>query len=77
MIDTIVQEVREARAQIAAEFGYDRARFWAWARGQQEAERKAKHQLPTSPNKTLETTGGASKPSVIRKRRVRPARVSA
>jgi hypothetical protein len=28
MIDTIVQEVRESRAQIAAEFGYDRAKFW-------------------------------------------------
>lgn len=77
MIDSIVQEVREARAQIAAEFGYDRARFWAWARGQQDAERKAKHQLPTSPNKTLETTGGASVSPVTRKRRLRPARVSA
>ena len=70
MIDSIVQEVREARAEIAAEFGYDRARFWAWARGQQEAERKAQHQLPTSPNKKLETTGGASKSPVARKRRV-------
>jgi len=29
MIDSIVQEVREARAEIAAEFGHDRARFWA------------------------------------------------
>jgi len=77
MIDSIVQEVREARAQIAADFGYDRARFWAWVRSQQEAERKAKHQLPTSPNKALETTGGARKSSVARKRRVRPARVSA
>ena len=77
MIDSIVQEVRDARAEIAAEFGYDRARFWAWARGQQEAERAAKHQLPTSPNKTLETTGGASVSPVTRKGRVRPARVSA
>ena len=35
--------------------------------------------LGTAPrqNKVLETTGGASKSSVIRKRRVRPARVSA
>ena len=35
--------------------------------------------LGTKPrqNKTLETTGGAAKPSLIRKRRVRPARVSA
>jgi hypothetical protein len=76
MIDSIVQEVREARAEIAAEFGYDRARFWAWARSQQEDERKAKHQLPTTP-KTLETAGGARKSPVARKRRVHPVRVSA
>lgn len=77
MIDSIVQEVREARAQIAADFGHDRARFWAWARSQQAAERKAKHQLPTSPEQPLETTGGASVPPVIGKRRVRRVRVAA
>ena len=77
MIESIVQEVRAARAEIAAEFSYNRASFWAWARSQQEAERAAKHQLPTSPNKTLEITAGASKSPVTRKRRVRPARVSA
>ncbi len=77
MIDTIVQEVRAARAQIAADFGYDRAKFWAWAREQQTAERKAKHQLPTSPGKTLETTAGARKSPVTRKRRVRSSRASA
>lgn len=76
MIDSIVQEVREARAQIAEEFGYDRARFWAWARDQQEAERKAQHQLPTSPHKSLETTGGAAESPVTRKRRTRPSGVS-
>lgn len=69
MIDTIVQEVREARAQIAAEFGYDRAKFWAWAREQQAAERRAKHQLPTRPNKTQETKSAAAKPPIARKRR--------
>ena len=77
MIDTIVQEVREARAQIAADFGHDRARFWAWARSQQAAERKAKHHLPTSPGKTLATTPGAAKSPMIGKRRLRPASVSA
>ena len=76
MTDTIVQEVREVRAQIAADFGYDRARFWAWARSQQEAERKARHHLPTSPSKALEKTPGASKSSMIGKRRLRPAIVS-
>jgi|GEM_PF-746120 hypothetical protein len=77
MIDSIVQEVREARAQIAADFGHDRARFWAWARSQQAAERKAKHQLPTSSEEPLKTTGGALMPPVIRKQRVRRARVAA
>ena len=77
MIDPVVQQVREAREQIAAEFGHDRAKFWAWAREQQEAERKAKHQLPTSPNKKLETKDGARKSPVARKRRAHPAQVSA
>ena len=77
MIDSIVQEVREARAQIAEEFGYDRSRFWAWARDQEEAERKAQRQLPTSPNKSPETTGGVAESPVIRKRRKRPSGVSA
>jgi hypothetical protein len=77
MIDSIVQEVRETRAQIAEEFGYDRSRFWAWARAQEEAERKAQRQLPTSPNKSPETTGGATETPVTRKRRTRASGVSA
>jgi hypothetical protein len=75
MIDCIVQEVREARAEIAAEFGHDRAKFWAWARAQQEAEREAKHELPVGPQ-MVETTGGAGKSAVVRRRRVGAARVS-
>lgn len=66
MIDRIVQEVREARAEIAAEFGHDRAKFWAWARAQQEAENKAKHK-PTKTQKSPKTTGAESKSSVARK----------
>ena len=58
MTDRIVQEVREARAEIAAEFGHDRAKFWVWARAQQEAEREAKHELPVGPN-SVETIGSA------------------
>jgi hypothetical protein len=77
MIDTIVQEVREARAQIAADFGFDRAKFWAWAREQQAAERKAKRQLPTSPKKLLGIKGRARRSPVARKRRALPARASA
>jgi hypothetical protein len=32
--DPLVQEVREARAAIAEEFGYDSARYIAWVREQ-------------------------------------------
>lgn len=76
MIDNIVQEVREARAIIAAEFGYDRARFWAWARDQQEAERKAQRQLPITPNQAPVTTRVEEEASMPRKRRVRQPGVS-
>ena len=74
MTDTIVQEVREARAEIAAEFGHDRARFWAWARAQQEAEGQANHQLPISPDKNLKSTSAVAKAPSPQKRRVRPVR---
>ena len=77
MKDPIIQEVRDARAAVGADFGYDLHKFFAWAKAHTTAERKAKHWLPTSPNKTLETTGGAAKSSVARKRHARPARVSA
>jgi hypothetical protein len=77
MKDPIVQEVREARAAVAADFGFDLHKFFAWAKTHTAAERKAKHWLPTGPNKTLETTDGASVSPVTRKRRVRPARISA
>ena len=77
MKDTIVQQVRDARAAVAADFGFDLHKFFAWAKTHTAAERKAMHWLPTEPNKTLETAGGAAKSPVARKRRVRPARVSA
>jgi hypothetical protein len=77
MKDHIVQEVRDARAAVAADFDFDLHKFFAWAKTHTDAERKAKHWLPTGPNKALETTDGASESPVARKRRVRPARVSA
>lgn len=77
MKDHIVQEVRDARAAVAADFDFDLHKFFAWAKTHTASERKAKHWLPTGPNKTQETTGGASVSPVARKRRVRPARVSA
>jgi hypothetical protein len=73
--DSIVQEVRDARASIAAEFGYDLSKYLVWIREQTRLRKEAKS--ITRQNKSLETTGGASKSSVIRKRRARPARVSA
>ena len=77
MKDPIVQEVRDARAAVAADFGFDLHKFFAWAKAHTAAERKAKHWLPTGPDKPLETKGGASKSPVARKRRARTARVSA
>ncbi len=77
MKNPILQEVRDARAAVAADFGFDLHKSFAWAKTHTAAERKAKHWLPTGPSKTMVTTGEASKPPVARKRRVRPARVSA
>jgi len=76
MKDTIVQEVREARVAVAADFDFDLHKFFAWAKAHTTAERKAKHWLPTS-QKTLETTGATTKSPVARKRRGRPSGVSA
>lgn len=39
MNDTIVQEVRDARAAFAERFGYDRSRIIAWAREQTKARK--------------------------------------
>jgi hypothetical protein len=44
MNDTIVQEVRDARAAFAERFGYDRARIIAWAREQTKARKAANRQ---------------------------------
>ena len=49
MKDTIVQEVRDARAAIAADFNGDLGKFFTWAKAHAVAERKAKHLLPTLP----------------------------
>ncbi len=75
MIDSIVQEVRDARASIAAEFGYDLSKYLVWIREQTKLRKEA---LGNSrQNQTPEPTGGASKSPVTPKRRVRAARVSA
>lgn len=73
--DSIVQEVRDARASIAAEFGYDLSKYLVWIR---EQTRLRKESLGnTRQSKALETTDGAVKSPVARKRRGHPARGSA
>ena len=37
MTNQIIDEVREARAAISEEHGYDRAKILAWARAEQAA----------------------------------------
>ena len=54
MTDTIVEEVREIRASIAAEFGYDRTLFLAHAREQTRLRKHAQH--APSPDKALPAT---------------------
>lgn len=75
MKNQIIEEVREARAALAAEHGYDRQRIYEWAKLTTAAHKQA--QRGASPNETLETTDGAAKPPATGKRRVRPARISA
>lgn len=75
MTDYIVQEVRDARASIAAEFDYDLSKYLVWIREQTRLRKEAIGN--TRQNMALETTGGASKSPVARKRRVRPSGVSA
>jgi hypothetical protein len=75
MKDPIIQEVRAARAAVAADFDFDLHKFFAWAKSHMAAEKRAKHKLPTNPNKTLKT-GHAKEALVARKRRGRRASVS-
>jgi hypothetical protein len=77
MKDHIVQEVRDARAAVSADFGFDLHKFFAWAQAHTAAERKAKQWLPTSLNKTVDPTAEASQSPVVRKRPKRPSGVSA
>ena len=54
MIDPLVQEVRDIRAAIAEQFGFDRTRIIAWARAQTIARKaslanaKANNSLPVN-----------------------------
>ncbi len=48
MKDTIVTEIRAARAEVAEEFDFDLHKFFVWAKAHTNAERKAKRLLPTT-----------------------------
>ncbi len=77
MKDRIVQEVRDARAAVAADFDFDLHKFFAWAKAHTAAERKSKHWLPTNTsNQVAETTAGSVVSTIGRKRRGRSAEVS-
>lgn len=74
MKNSIIDEVRAARAALAAEHGYDIQRITTWARQQTEilkaaAKRPIVGQAP-------EATESAPHSPAVRKRRVRSARVS-
>lgn len=43
MTNPIIEEVREARAALAAEHGYDRQGIYEWARKAHAARQKASH----------------------------------
>ena len=77
MKDPIVQEVREARAAVAADFDFDLHKFFAWAKTHAANEKKAKHWLPTGPVKQTAKPKAKSKSPTSRKRIVRPASVLA
>jgi len=71
MNNPLIQEVRAARESLAAKFDFDLHRIIADA-----IQRQGQQSTVNRPNKTLETTGGASKSPAARKRRARAARVS-
>jgi hypothetical protein len=52
MTNPIIEEVRAARASIAAEHGYDRTKILEWARAEQAALTKK------NPNKTVVAKAG-------------------
>ncbi len=74
MNNPIIDEIRQARAALAAEHDYDLVRINEWARQQTEAHRQI--HFKQGPNKAPEPAG-ASVSSVTRKRRARPAGVKA
>jgi hypothetical protein len=64
--DSIVQEVRDARAAIAAEFGYDLSKYLVWIRDQTRLRKEGASQANRVG--TPEGIDRAAKPSAVRKR---------
>ena len=56
MKNEIIEEVREARAALAADHGYDRQRIYEWARATTAAHKEA--QRTPGQHKALEAAGG-------------------
>ena len=77
MNDSIIKEVRDARAAVGADFDFDLHNFFTWAKAHTAAERKAKHWLPTDQNKAQKATAGTTKAPAVVKRRVRRSGVPA
>ena len=75
MKNEIIKEVREARAALAAEHGYDRQRIYEWARATTEAHQQARR--GASPVKTPAATSGVAKSPAARTPRVRPGGLGA
>lgn len=74
MNNPIIDEIRQARAALAAEHDYDLVRINEWARKQTEAHRKL--HFKQGPTQAPEPAG-AAKARAARKPRVRPAGVKA
>lgn len=61
MKDTIVQEVRKARAEVAADFDWNLGKFFNWAKTHTAAERKARHPLPIIPGSGIPKSSATKK----------------
>jgi hypothetical protein len=72
MNNPIIDEIRQARAALAAEHDYDLVRINDWARQQTEAHRKL-HFKTIPDDKSPAATGAAAKSPAPQKRRARPA----
>lgn len=75
MKDPILQEVRDAKASVAADFDFDLHKFFSWAKTHVAAEQEAKHRLPVNSAKTSQAR--KKTPLLTKIVRKRPSGVSA